>query len=490
MGRRRQTRQAPGDVPGTAGVPPRAAGRVRGRFAAAARGTGRALGRGSRSGARRVRRYTTSGGAGESGLARLVELHAVHSAGDAALAVSLAGTLFFSVPTGQARGQVALFLVLTMAPFAVVAPLIGPLLDRFRHGRRWAIGATLALRAFLAWVLAGAVGSSSAWLFPAALGCLVASRAYGVTRAAAVPRLLPTGFTLVNANSRISLAGVGGAAAGGVLAAALSRVGPDWSLRLAFLVYVAGTVLAVTLPARVDSTAGEDDLGVRGAAGTAAAGSRSGAGRGPGPGSRRDRLRTRLRALPVGVVHTLWCSVGGRLVAGFLTLYLAFLLRQHPLPGFGGPLLLGLVVAAAGLGNTLGSVAGNLLRDLAPERIALSCLVVGTLMCVATATFYSVWTVLTMGLVAGLAAQPSKLSSDAAIQRDVAESVRARVFAWSETALQIAWVVGGALGIGLPLVPQVGFGVVAAVLALVLLQAVRSRAGHALQARAPAGSPP
>ena len=136
-----------------------------------------------------------------------------------------------------------------------------------------------------------------------------------------------------------------------------------------------------------------------------------------------------------------------RLLAGFLTLYLAFLLREHPLPGLSGPLLLGLVVVAAGLGNALGSVAGNLLRDLAPERIALSCLVVGTFMCVATATFYSAWTVLAMGLVAGLTAQLSKLSSDAAIQRDVAESVRARVFAWSETALQIAWVVGGALGI-------------------------------------------
>ena len=161
-------------------------------------------------------------------------------------------------------------------------------------------------------------------------------------------------------------------------------------------------------------------------------------------------------------------------MAGFLTLYLAFLLRQHPLPGLSGPLLLGLVVVAAGLGNGLGSVAGNLLRDLAPERIALSCLVVGTLMCVATATFYSVWTLLAMGLVAGLTAQLGKLSSDALIQRDVAESVRARVLAWSETALQIAWVVGGALGICLPLVPRVGFGVIGAVLVLVLLQAVRS----------------
>ena len=72
-----------------------------------------------------------------------------------------------------------------------MAPLIGPFLDRFSHGRRWAVGATMATRAFLCWVLATAVITESASLFPAALGVLVASKAYGVTRAAAVPRLLP-----------------------------------------------------------------------------------------------------------------------------------------------------------------------------------------------------------------------------------------------------------------------------------------------------------
>ena len=169
----------------------------------------RLAGRGSRAGARRARAYTHSAGAGESGLARLVELHFVNLMGDAALTVSLAGTIF-AIPTDEARGQVAQFLALTMAPFALLAPFIGPLLDRFRHGRRWAIGTTLALRAFLCWVLAGAVANDSPWLFPAALGCLVASKAYGVTRASAVPRLLPPGFSLVNANSRNALAGVAG----------------------------------------------------------------------------------------------------------------------------------------------------------------------------------------------------------------------------------------------------------------------------------------
>ena len=105
-----------------------------------------------------------------------------------------------------------------MLPFAIVAPLIGPFLDRFAHGRRWAIGSTMAIRGLLCLALAGAVVDNSDWLFPAALGCLVASKAYGVTRAAAVPRLVPEGVTLVKANARTSLAGVIGVAVSAPLA--------------------------------------------------------------------------------------------------------------------------------------------------------------------------------------------------------------------------------------------------------------------------------
>ena len=111
-------------------------------------------------------RHPTSSGAGESGLYRLIELHAFNAAGDTALAVSLAGTLFFAVPSDEARGQIALFLGITMLPFALMAPLIGPFLDRFRRGRRWAIGATMALRALGCWSLAGAVEKDSNWMLP------------------------------------------------------------------------------------------------------------------------------------------------------------------------------------------------------------------------------------------------------------------------------------------------------------------------------------
>jgi hypothetical protein len=157
---------------------------------AVARG-GRFVGVQLRRGADAVLHFTSSAGAGESGLARLLHLQFLTAAGDATVAVSLAGTLFFALPTDQARPQVAQFLLLTMAPFAIVAPFIGPFLDRFRHGRRWALGISLALRGFLCWVLAGTLNGSK-WLFLCALSFLVASkglyhhsRCCGATAAAA-----------------------------------------------------------------------------------------------------------------------------------------------------------------------------------------------------------------------------------------------------------------------------------------------------------------
>src|SRR4051812_17913462 len=228
--------QPPGETP-----PQRSDSGLRRAGAATGRGVrnaGAATGRAARYLLRQARRASQAEGAGASGLSRLLELHAFNAAGDAAVAISLAGTLFFQVPTEQARGQVALFLGLTMLPFAVVAPLIGPVLDRFGHGRRWAIGATMAVRAFLCWVLADAVAGDSTGLFPAALGVLVASKAYGVTRAAAVPRVAPEALGLVRANSRMSLAGMTGAAVSAPLALLASLAGPQWSLRYAFVVFV------------------------------------------------------------------------------------------------------------------------------------------------------------------------------------------------------------------------------------------------------------
>ncbi|MDP3969183.1 MAG: MFS transporter [Nocardioides sp.] len=422
-----------------------AAGTVRG-TARAARATGRGTRRAVGSTYRLARRASRAEGAGDSGLSRMIELHAVHTAGDAALAISLAGTLFFQVPTGEARGQVALFLALTMLPFAIVAPLIGPLLDRFGHGRRWAIGATTALRGFLCWVLADAVATGSLALFPAALGCLVASKAYGVTRSSAVPRLLPPGISLVKANSRISLAGLIGAGVSAPIAVGISLLGPDWSLRYAFGLFVFATVLAILLPTRVDSAQGEEQL---------ALGSVGGVGGSP--------LRSRV---PASVVLALRCNAGLRMLSGFLLMFMAFLLRDQPFPGWEDrpELLLGVVVGAAGAGSAIGIALGSLLRTVNPEITVVATLLAAATTVAGAAVLYGLLAAALLGLVAGLCQSLGKLSLDALIQQGVPERTRTSAFARSETLLQLSWVLGGFLGIALPLVPQLGLGVVAVVL--------------------------
>src|SRR4051794_4320078 len=432
----------PDPTTSTSDPDPPPVGRSRRATSASARGVrraGSATGRAAGFTLRQARRATHAEGAGDSGLFRLIELHAFNAAGDAALAISLAGTLFFQVPTEQARGQVALFLGLTMLPFTIVAPLIGPFLDRFSHGRRWAIGSTMALRAFLCWVLAGAVTGDSVATFPAALGCLVASKAYGVTRAAAVPRVLPHQLGLVKANSRISLAGVAGAAISAPVAVGASSFGAEWSLRYAFLVFVGATVLAILLPPQVDQTQGEERVSL----------------------TARRKL-----PLPRSVVIGLRSNAGLRMLSGFLTMFMAFLLREKPFPGWEDrtTLLMGLVIGSAGLGSTVGIFLGSLLKAVRPQVTVVAMLLTDTVVVTLVAVFYSLPTAVLLGLTVGLAQSLGKLSLDAIIQSEIPERRRASAFARSETLLQLSWVVGGFIGIGLPLVPQLGLGVAAAIL--------------------------
>jgi hypothetical protein len=151
-----------------------------------------------------------------------------------------------------------------------------------------------------------------------------------------------------------------------------------------------------------------------------------------------------------------------------LTMYMAFLLRDEPFPGWEDrpELLLGLVIGAAGLGSTLGVGTGSLLKTVKPEVTVVATLVADALMTLLVAIFYGLPGAVLLGLTAGFAQSLGKLSLDALIQRDVPERTRTSAFARSETLLQLSWVVGGFLGLALPLVPQLGLGVAAGILVL------------------------
>ncbi|MEC3994756.1 MFS transporter [Actinacidiphila sp. DG2A-62] len=443
---------------------------------------------------RRVRRSTHKGGAGESGLAKLIELHAVHSAGDMLVTVALASTVFFSVPTGQARGRVALYLLITMAPFALLAPVVGPLLDRLGHGRRAAMAGSLIARAVLAWTMAGVISTAGLGLYPAALGVLVASKAYGVVRSAVVPRLLPERTTLVKANSRVTFAGLLTTAVAAPLGAGLHAIGAPWPLYGAFVIYIAGALLSMTLDPKVDSARGENkarlsaseepyeqarDLPGSGDGVGGAVGDRLVKGGGRGRRGGRPAQPPGLLGVGSSVLHALQGNCGLRALSGFLTMFLAFMLREHHLGGLSAAMSLGVVGVAAGAGNALGTALGAWLKARGPEVIIAGVLVCALAAATMAAGWFGLVTVATVAAVAGITQALAKLSLDALIQRDVPEEVRTSAFARSETTLQLSWVIGGGLGIVLPLNGSLGMAVAASLVLVAFLVSVRGLLGAA-----------
>ncbi|WP_436776815.1 MFS transporter [Yinghuangia sp. YIM S09857] len=451
----------------------------------------------------RFRRAADSKGAKESGLGKLIELHAINNAGDALVTIALATTVFFSVPTGEARDRVALYLLITMAPFALMAPVIGPLLDRLRRGRRVAMAVTMLVRAVLAFMMAGAVENGGLELYPEAFAVLMTSKAYGVSRSAVVPRLQPRSMSLVKVNSRITMFGLVGTLLAAPVAGLLKvTAGTPWIMYAAVVVFVFGAGLSFALPAKVDSPEGEDKASftreapgadheshfphprrARAEAKAAAKAEAKAATKAAAKADAKSDTKTdaksaakspakatrRLRSVGPLVVLALWANASLRWFSGFLVMFLGFLLREEPVAGLDNKQALGAVVVAAAVGNAVGTGLGAWFKSKAPEAIIVGVVLTAAGSAVAAASFYGLTTVLAVAAVAGLAQALGKLSLDAMIQRDIPEEVRTSAFARSETALQLAWVVGGGVGIVLPLNGTLGMGIAAGVLVMALV---------------------
>jgi MFS family permease len=394
------------------------------------------------------------GGAGEAGMIRLLDLHAASCAGDTLVAIALAGTIFFSVPTGEARGKVALYLLVTMLPFALLAPVVGPVLDRFRHGRRYALAVTMLGRAFLAWLIADYIHGLG--LYPAAFGVLVLSRAYGVARSAAVPRVLPDTLGLSEAGARASVFGTAaGAVAAPVGLAVYAAAGPSWTLRLGALMFLAGMVVALRLPARTDSQPPEAV---------------------PRPLQPRGRKGAQVLSGRL-VVASLAGSATLRALYGFLTLFLAFSIRLGGLSRtvLGGRLsetaAIGLAAGALAGGSFLATAVGTTLRIRRPALVQAVAVTVAAVAAVVATVRPTLLVVVVLCLLTAVGSGLAKLAVDAVIQERVPERVRASAFAHSETLLMLAWVAGGAVGL-IPFAGRLGLGVASACLVLAAVRAL------------------
>ncbi|MDQ6727591.1 MAG: MFS transporter [Actinomycetota bacterium] len=332
----------------------------------------------------------------------------LHAAGDAIVTVALANTLFFALPLGEARDRVGLYLALTMAPFAVLSPLVGPWLDRRPGTYRTAIVLAAAGRALLAFFLITRTAGLA--LYPLAFGLLVLSRVHGVSRSALVPDVLPPGKPPKWANARLSVLSVLGATAGAGVAAGATRIdGSGLALGGAVAVFSAALVPGVRLP-RATAVAGPRVTGPR----------------------YRELLSSRLLAGGVAMGAS-------RATVGFLTFLLAFLLRADGVQGRG---FVG-VIAAAGAGGLAGAVMAPVVRGVVREPFLL----LGSLVAVVAAALWAgesfdlVRATVVAGVV-GAATGAGRLAFDGLLQRDAPSSLRGRTFARYETIFQLCWVCG------------------------------------------------
>src|SRR4051794_35980407 len=125
------------------------------------------------------------------------------AAGDAAMAVALADSVLFSIDPDAARGRVLLFLGISFVPFLFVAPLIGPVIDRLRGGRRFVVQLVAIVRIVVSVFMA--FHADDVLLFPLAFVALVMQKTYTVSKSALVPSVVRNDEELVAATSKRGL---------------------------------------------------------------------------------------------------------------------------------------------------------------------------------------------------------------------------------------------------------------------------------------------
>lgn len=142
--------------------------------------------------------------------------------------------------------------------------------------------------------------------------------------------------------------------------------------------------------------------------------------------------------------------------------------------------MLGLIGAAAAIGNFAGNFASARLQLGRPAVLVVRCTMVVTAFALAAAVAGNLVTAAIATLVTSASSAIAKASLDASLQHDLPEESRASGFGRSESTLQLAWVLGGAVGVLIYTDLWIGFTTVSALLILGLAQTIVSFRGDSL----------
>jgi hypothetical protein len=372
---------------------------------------------------------------------RLARTHALMTAGDVAMVVSLAGSLFFSISPDAARSKVLLYLLVSFAPFAVVAPLIGPLIDKAPGGRRLIIQLTAVGRALLFAVMIFHL--DDLLLFPLSFGVMILQKTYGVSRSSLIPTVVNSKTELVEANSKLGL--ISGAI--GALAAApaggLAAISPKLSLLFGIVMFGLAVIAAMRLP--------------KGAVAPS-----------PQPAERMELRNASLRSAAIAMSMI-------RAVIGFLFFELLFWLRENHYSN----VWIGAVIAASTVGLMIGNGLASPLRSRLREELMLTTAIVMIAVSgIAAAVFGGVGAAIMLAAFVNLASGIGRMAFDSIVQRDAPDANQGRTFAKFETRFQLSWAMAGVIPVLFTFPGRVAFltvGLVGVLAVVLYIQASRAR---------------
>jgi hypothetical protein len=330
----------------------------------------------------------------------------------------------------------------------------------------------------------GASGSYPSWvLYPCALAMMVFSKSFSVLRSAVTPRVMPPTIDLVRVNSRLTVFGLlGGTIAGGAIAGGVEFVCTHLfklpgALFVVIAVTVAGALLSMRIPRWVEVTTGEVPA-------TLSYRRHSDPLQRSWPEEVRKVPKSAAATLrqPLGrnIITSLWGNCTIKVMVGFLFLYPAFVAKSHQANGWAQLAILGMIGAAAAIGNFAGHFTCARLQLGRPAVLVVRCTVAVTVLALAAAVAGNLVVATIATLVTSGSSAIAKASLDASLQNDLPEESRASGFGRSESTLQLAWVLGGALGVLVYTELWVGFTAVSSLLVLGLAQTIVSFRGDSL----------
>ncbi|MCU1501300.1 MAG: Major Facilitator Superfamily transporter [Ilumatobacteraceae bacterium] len=333
--------------------------------------------------------------------------HAISAAADSCVTISLAGSLFFSLSPDASRQQVLLYLLVTMAPLAVLAPLVGPTVDRFRRRPQAVAAVCYLLRGLACLALAASLYRLSFYLFAVAL--LMISKASGVVKQALVPLVTDDSSKLVSSYARLArLSTVGGGIGAAVGAGVYRWLGAPWVLWLAALLFLGAAITIVRLhPVEIERPVPEDV----------------------------EYAEMHLPTVIVGSIG--FMAIRG--AVGFFVFTMAFTLRRASEPTWVYAAALGVY----GTGSFIGNVITPLLRRKYQEQTLLSLAISApALLALVGVLGVSRPLLLAVACLVGLSTTLGRHAFDALLQSRAPAASRGRAGARYETRFSLAYVLG------------------------------------------------